>query len=105
MRGIEQEQWYGRAVDERDNLNAALEQAAKKDIETGLYISSRLQAIWQMYDIRMGSFWLDEFLQRPESEKYPFARAKALCAQGWIFLYLEKFPQGTRTGGREPGLI
>ena len=41
----------------------------------------------------MGSFWLNEFLQRPESEKYPFARAKALCAQGWMLLWLEKFSQ------------
>ncbi len=93
LRGIEQAQWYARAGEERDNLNAALEHAAKKDIEAGLYISSRLQAVWEMYDIRLGSFWLTEFLQRPESEKYPYARAKALCAQGWIFLYLEKFPQ------------
>lgn len=92
LHGKDQEQWYVRALDERDNLNAALEQAAKKDIEDGLYISSRLRAVWEMYDIRLGSSWLTEFLQRPESEKYPFARAKALCAQGWIFLYLEKFP-------------
>jgi predicted ATPase/Tfp pilus assembly protein PilF/DNA-binding XRE family transcriptional regulator len=96
LRGIEQEHWYNRAIDERDNLNAALEKAAKKDIEAGLYISSRLQAVWKIYDIRMGSFWLNEFLQCPESEKYSFARAKALCAQGWILLWLEKFPQARR---------
>ena len=93
LRGTEQEQWHIRAVDERDNLNAALEQAAKKDIESGLYLSGRLQDVWMRHDVRMGSFWLNEFLQRPESEKYPFARAKALCAQGWILLWLEKFPQ------------
>jgi len=44
----------------------------------------------------MGSFWLNEFLQRPESEKYPYARAKALCAQGWMLLWLEKLSQARR---------
>ncbi|MGD0878306.1 MAG: helix-turn-helix domain-containing protein [Anaerolineales bacterium] len=93
LRGIEQERWYARAMDEHDNLISALEQAAIKDIEGGLYLSSRLLDVWERYDIRLGSFWLAEFLQHPESENYPVARAKALCAQGWIFLYLEKFPQ------------
>lgn len=93
LHSIEQEQWYDRAMDERDNLNAALEQAAKKDIEAGLYISSRLQDVWKRYDIPLGSSWLTQFLQRPESEKYPFARAKALCAQGWMLLWLEKLSQ------------
>jgi len=96
LRSIEQEQWYDRAIDERDNFNAALEQAVKNDIEAGLYISSRLQAVWQRYDIRMGSFWLTEFLRNPESEKYHFARAQALRAQGWMLLWLEKFKQARR---------
>lgn len=91
LRGKEQEQWYDNAIDERDNLNAALEQAVKKDVEAGLYISSRFQAIWKIYDIRMGSFWLTKLLQCPESEKYPLARAKALCTQGWMLSWLDKF--------------
>ncbi len=91
LRGKEQEQWYDRAIDERDNLNAALEQAAKKDVEAGLYIVSRLQVIWKIYDIRRGSFWLTEFLECPESKKYPIPRAKALCTQGWILFWLDIF--------------
>ena len=82
-----------RAIDERDNLNAALEQAAKKDIEAGLYLSSRLQDLWKIFDIRLGLFWLNLFLKCPGSVKYPYARAKALCAQGWILLWLEQLPQ------------
>ena len=39
--GVKQEEWFARAVDERDNLHAALEQAAKQDIEAGLYISGQ----------------------------------------------------------------
>jgi predicted ATPase/DNA-binding XRE family transcriptional regulator len=94
--GVDQEKWYARALDERDNLNAALKEAAKNDLEAGLLISSRLKYVWFRYDFRMGSFWLSEFLQREESDKYPHAKAKALCTQGWILLYLEKFPQARK---------
>jgi predicted ATPase len=91
--GIKHEEWFTRAIDERDNLNAALEQAARKDIEAGLYISSRLEAVWERYDIRMGVFWLAEFLQSPESKQYSLARTRALCAQSWLLELHEKFPQ------------
>ena len=94
LHGPEQEEWYARAVDERDNLNAAMEQAAKKDVQTGLLLSSQLQDLWINCDVRAGAFWLNEFLQRPEANQYPLARARALCAQGWILLWLEKFAQG-----------
>jgi len=93
LRGIKHEEWFARAVDEHDNLQAALEQAARIDIEAGLYISSRLEAVWERYDVRMGVFWLAEFLQSPESKQYSLARAKAYCAQSWLLLLLEKFPQ------------
>lgn len=93
LHGIKHEEWFARAIDERDNLRAALEQAAKNDIEAGLYISGRLEAIWERYDVREGAFWLAEFLQSPESKQYPLARARALCAQGWLLVWLQKFPQ------------
>jgi predicted ATPase/DNA-binding XRE family transcriptional regulator len=91
--GIQQEEWFARATHERDNLRAALEHAAKKDIEAGLYISGRLQAVWERYDVRNGAFWLAEFLQSPESKQYPHARARALCAQGWLLAWVLGYPQ------------
>ena len=91
LRGINHEEWFARALYERDNLHAALEQAAKTDIEAGLYISGRLEAIWERYDVREGAFWLAEFLQNPESKQYPLARARALCAQGWLLDGLRNF--------------
>jgi tetratricopeptide (TPR) repeat protein len=93
LRGIEQGEWFARAIFERDNLFAALEQASKLDIEAGLYISSRLEAVWERYDVRMGVFWLDEFLQCPESKQYSLARARALCAQSWLLVWLEQIAQ------------
>jgi predicted ATPase/DNA-binding XRE family transcriptional regulator len=93
LRGIEQEDWFARAIHERDNLHAALEQATKKDIEAGLYISSRLGTVWQSYDIRKGAFWLAEFLRSPESKQYSLARARALCAQSSLLVWLGKFTQ------------
>jgi non-specific serine/threonine protein kinase len=91
--GIKHEEWFARAVDERDNLYAALEQAAKQDIKAGLYISSRLETVWERYDIRKGVSWLAVFLRSPESEQYSPARAKALCVQSWLLCLLEKYPQ------------
>jgi predicted ATPase/DNA-binding XRE family transcriptional regulator len=82
--GSQQEELFAHAVYERDNLHAALEQAAKVDIEAGLKISSRLEAVWEKYDMREGMFWLTEFLLNPESKQYPLVRARALCAQGWL---------------------
>ena len=93
LRSINHEEWFTRAIDERDNLHAALEQATKTDIEAGLYISSRLEDIWERYEVREGSFWLAEYLQNPESKQYTMARARALCAQGWLLVWLEKYPQ------------
>ncbi len=97
LRGDKQEAWFARAVDERDNLQAALEQAAKSDIEAGLNISARLEAVWERYDVRKGTFWLAEFLQSPESKRYPLARARALCTQGSLLVWLGKFPQARGT--------
>jgi predicted ATPase/DNA-binding XRE family transcriptional regulator len=93
LRSINHEEWFVRARHERDNLHDALEQAAKNDIEAGLSISSRLEAIWERHDVREGAFWLAEYLQNPESKQYPLARARALCAQSGLLVLLEKFPQ------------
>jgi predicted ATPase/DNA-binding XRE family transcriptional regulator len=91
--GNKQREWFTRALDERDNLRAALELASKEDIEAGLYISGRLKAVWQRYDMREGVFWLAGFLQRPESKQYPLARARALCTQGWLLSWRHKIQQ------------
>ncbi len=48
----------------------------KQDIEAGLHISSRLEAVWEEYDMREGAFWLAEFLQSPESKQYPLCESK-----------------------------
>ena len=93
LRSMNHDEWFARAIYERDNLHAALEQAAKTDIEAGLYISSRLEAVWERREVREGAFWLAEYLQNPESKQYPHARARALCAQGWLLLWLQNYPQ------------
>jgi predicted ATPase/DNA-binding SARP family transcriptional activator len=91
--GPEQTEWSSRTNDERDNLRAALEHAARVDVEAGLYISGRLEYFWESFDSREGTRWLAEFLQRPESKEYPLARAKALYAQGWLLYRFEHFDE------------
>jgi predicted ATPase/DNA-binding XRE family transcriptional regulator len=93
LRGNQQKEWFARTIDERDNLRAALEQASKMDIEAGLYITGRLQVVWERYDMREGLFWLAEFLQDPESKQYSLAKARALCTQGWLLVWGQQFPE------------
>ena len=93
LHGFQHEEWFPRIIAERDNLRVALEQATKNDIESGLYISSRLVEIWEIIDLREGSDWLARFLQESETEEYPLARAKALRAQGELLLLLHQFRQ------------
>jgi predicted ATPase/DNA-binding XRE family transcriptional regulator len=93
LRGNQHWKWTVRAIDEGDNLRAALEQAYKIDIEAGLNIASRLQVVWERYDVREGLYWLSKFLQDPESKQYPYARARALCAQGWLLVWSQQFQQ------------
>jgi tetratricopeptide (TPR) repeat protein len=88
--GPQQMEWSARTNDERDNLRAAFGQAAKTNVEAGLYISGRLKNFWERFDNREGARWLAEFLQKPESKDYPLARAKALCTQGWLFYLLQQ---------------
>lgn len=80
-------EWNERLHIERDNIRAALEWAGNTDVEAGLYISGRLVRFWEDFDLREGEQWLSKFLEAPESQTYPRARAKALYAYG-IILHL-----------------
>jgi predicted ATPase/DNA-binding SARP family transcriptional activator len=52
------DQWLDRLFVERDNLRAALEWAARTDVQAGLYISNRLRTFWEKYDLREEARWL-----------------------------------------------
>ena len=90
LKGPTQVEWYARLNDERDNIRAALEWAGKIDTEAGLYLASRLNVYWEIFDLREGAQWLEEFIQKTESKGYPHARAKALHALGWYKNLLER---------------
>ena len=55
--------------------------------------------------MREGTFWLAEFLQRPESKQYPLARARALCAQSRLLLWLEELLQAQVAAEESSGSI
>ena len=82
LRGPTQVEWMMRLNNERDNIRAALEWADKTDVQAGLYMSGWLLRFWQEFDYREGESWLSKFLEKPESQAYPRARAKALYAYG-----------------------
>jgi len=98
LHGPQQVKWFARMTTERDNLRTALEQAAKTDIEAGLYLSGRLRELWENFDLREGAGWLTEFIQKPESKDYPHARAKALLAQGWVLIWFQQFALASAAG-------
>jgi predicted ATPase/DNA-binding SARP family transcriptional activator len=89
------EVWMARLNDERDNLRAALRWADKTDLEAGLYISGRLQGFWESLNLDEGVRWMTKFLQKPESQEYPHAKAKALYALGVLLLWSEDFTEAT----------
>jgi tetratricopeptide (TPR) repeat protein len=91
LAGPAQMEWYARLNHERDNLRAALEWADKTDVEAGLYLSSRLERFWESFDLREGTSWYSKFLQKPESNAFPKARAKALRAYGQAMVGLQQF--------------
>jgi len=95
LRGPAQVEWYARLNEERDNIRAALEWADNTDVEAGLYISGRLQDLWENLDMREGARWLTEFIEKSESNDYPHARAKALLAQGWLLVGFHQFASAT----------
>jgi predicted ATPase/DNA-binding SARP family transcriptional activator len=89
------EVWMARLNEERDNLRAALRWADKTDVEAGLYISGRLQGFWENLNVDEGARWITKFIGKPESNKHPHAKAKALYALGVLLLWSEKFTQAT----------
>jgi predicted ATPase/DNA-binding XRE family transcriptional regulator len=93
LKGSTQMQWYARLKDERDNVRVALGWADQTDVETGLYLSSRLGPSWHIFDFRERNQWLSRFLQKPESHSHPRARAKALSVHGLILLYLQQLDE------------
>ena len=54
----DQDKWLDRLFLERDNLRAALEWAARTNVQAGLYISNRLRMFWENYDLREDARWL-----------------------------------------------
>ncbi len=90
------EEWLTRLNEERDNLRTALGWADKTDLETGLYISGRLQGFWENLNVDEGTRWMTEFLRRPELNRYPRAKAKALYALGVLLLWSQEFAQATK---------
>ena len=58
LQGGDQEVWLNRLSLERDNIRAALEWAAKSNVRAGLYLSSRLRAIWESSSSREETRWL-----------------------------------------------
>ena len=91
LHGPQQTEWFSRINNERGNIRTALEYASKTNLEAGLYLAGGLTRYWNYFDLREGLSWTTEFIQRPESQKYHQARAKALLAQGVILWYLQQF--------------
>lgn len=94
LRGPTQIEWYTRLNIERNNLRAALDWAVKiSDVEVGLYLSGRLRYLWERFDVQEGIRWLTEFTQKPKSNNYPLAKAKALLTHGWFLIWLLKYSE------------
>jgi predicted ATPase/DNA-binding SARP family transcriptional activator len=89
------EVWMARLNEERDNLRTALRWADKTDLEAGLYISGRLQGFWESLNVDEGARWITKFIEKPESNEYQHAKAKALYALGVLLLWSEKFAPAT----------
>jgi predicted ATPase len=58
LQSTDQDKWLERLFLERDNIRAALEWAARTNVEAGLYISNRLRMFWENYDVREEARWL-----------------------------------------------
>lgn len=58
LHGNDQDLWLARLFVERDNIRAALEWAARTNVQAGLYLSNRLRAFWENYDLREEARWL-----------------------------------------------
>jgi predicted ATPase/DNA-binding XRE family transcriptional regulator len=91
LHGPQQMAWFNRINDERGNIRAALDQAFRTDLEAGLYLSGNLIRYWENADVHEGLSWITKFVQHPESNTYPHARAKGLLSRGILLWYLQQF--------------
>lgn len=91
LKGTSQMKWLIRLKEDIGNIRAALDWAVRTDVKTGLYLSGRLWLFWENFNMEEGAYWLEEFVDQPESNDYPNAKAKALCTLGWSFHWLAKF--------------
>ena len=97
LQGPGQMDWFTRASSERDNLRAALEYASKTDTEAGLYVSGLLHSLWESFNLGEGARWLATFIQRPEAQDYPHARAKALYTLSMLQTWAQDFTKAAST--------
>jgi predicted ATPase/DNA-binding SARP family transcriptional activator len=58
LHSTDHDMWLDRLFVERDNIRAALEWAARTNVQAGLYISNRLRSFWENYDLREEARWL-----------------------------------------------
>ena len=58
LQSTDQDAWLERLFVERDNIRAALEWAARTNVEAGLYLSNRLRKFWESYRLREEARWL-----------------------------------------------
>jgi predicted ATPase/DNA-binding SARP family transcriptional activator len=58
LQSVDQDTWLERLFLERDNIRAALEWAARTNVQAGLYLSNRLRTFWETYDLREEARWL-----------------------------------------------
>jgi predicted ATPase/DNA-binding SARP family transcriptional activator len=56
--GAHQAAWLERLFLERDNIRAALEWAARTNVQAGLYLSNRLRTLWDHCDLQEEARWL-----------------------------------------------
>ena len=87
LHGPDQLAWLTRLHDDLENLRSALVWAAQTDIEAGMFIIGRL---YGELDFKEALHWSSEFTARPESHKFPQARAWALLAHANILRSLEQ---------------
>jgi predicted ATPase len=58
LQGHDQLSWLERLYGERDNIRAALQWAAKTNVQAGLYLSGRLRTFWESYALEGEKRWL-----------------------------------------------
>jgi predicted ATPase/DNA-binding SARP family transcriptional activator len=58
LHSVDQTAWLERLFVERDNIRAAMEWAARTNVQAGLYLSNRLRNLWENCDLREDARWL-----------------------------------------------